>query len=576
MKTLSGFGVSPGFAAGEIYSYDVEQISVQRKESANPQNEHDRLAAVLEAAKKELEAVLTQAIHSVGEKEAEIFSVQLLILEDPELLDNVAQIINTQGCNAEFAWFEGTEYYANLLSQIDDPYLAARSADVRDVAQRVLRLLTGKVLAVHALKKPVILVAEELTPSDTVTLDKSKLLAFCTAKGGPTSHVAILSKALGIPAISGLGEHLSEIRSSRFAVVDGSTGDIILDPDESTLHAYRQRSEETLAKFEAALALAIAPALTLDGHAVEVVANIGSAGDARQALTFGAEGVGLLRTEFLFLDRESEPDEQEQFLVYRQILEIFEQKPVVVRTLDIGGDKPAPYLKIDPELNPFLGVRGTRLALAYPRVFQTQLRALLRAGQGHNLKVMFPMVSTLAEIEAIYRHLDQARADLSARGEEFADNIEIGIMVEVPSAALMADVLAKHVDFFSIGTNDLTQYTLACDRTNAGVTSLADALDPAVLRLIHMVAQAAHENGRWVGLCGELAGDPLAAAVLLGLGIDEFSMNPRAVPYVKETLRRLRLEDAQRLAEAALQMASSQEVRQFLETQMDVIHRRSQ
>lgn len=568
MKTISGLGVSPGFAFGDIYHYEVERIGVLHQTVDDPEAEVSRLETGLEAARDELNLIRSQAVTSVGEKEAEIFSAHLLILEDPELLAQVTYKIREQSCSAESAWFEGTEYYANLLSQMDDSYLAARSADVRDVAQRVLRLLTGRSHPKQHLEKPVILVAEELSPSDTVTLEKTKILAFCTAKGGPTSHVAILSKALGIPAITGLGSSISETRTSSFAVVDGSAGIMILDPDEETRVEYRMRAKADQKKFEKALSLANYPAMTIDGHSIEVVANIGSPGEAQSALRFGAEGVGLLRTEFLFLDREFEPDEQEQFEVYRQILEVFGQKPVVVRTLDIGGDKPAPYLQMAQELNPFLGVRGTRLGLTQPEVFQTQLRALLRAGSGHNLKIMFPMVSALGEIEAIHTHLEQARRDLREKGYKYAQNVEIGIMVEVPSAAIMADVLAKHVDFFSIGTNDLTQYTLACDRTNAGVAWLANALDPAVLRLIAMVTRAARENSRWVGLCGELAGDPLAAVALLGLGIDEFSMNPRSIPYVKEALRRLSLVEAQRIAEAILQMSSSQEVHEFLASQI--------
>jgi phosphoenolpyruvate-protein phosphotransferase len=354
------------------------------------------------------------------------------------------------------------------------------------------------------------------------------------------------------------------MRNDLTLIVDGGDGAVVIEPDDATLANYRQRADVLKRLRQTASAAAHETAITTDGVRVEVVANIGSVQDAAEAIASGAEGVGLLRTEFLYLDRADPPGEDEQTGIYRAILEIMGQRPVVVRTLDIGGDKPAPYLKMPAELNPFLGVRGLRLALARPDVFQTQLRALLRAGEGHNLKIMFPMVASLEEVREARRHFDQARIALDARGLSYARSVEVGIMVEIPSAALTAHALAEAVDFFSIGTNDLSQYTLAADRTQAEVATLADAFHPSVLRLIGMVIEAAHARGRWVGLCGELAGDPLATPVLLGLGLDEFSAGCRSIPLVKQAIRRYSSTKSRAIAAHALTLATAGEVREYL------------
>lgn len=397
-----------------------------------------------------------------------------------------------------------------------------------------------------------------------MTLYKQQVLAFCTARGGATSHVAILAKALGIPAIVGLGAAADQLHNGAQVIVNGTTGEIVIEPDVAMIAAYRQQARAFAQSQSEAQEKARELAITADGKQVEVVANIGAPDEAVGALAYGAEGVGLLRTEFLFLDRDTPPDEDEQAAVYSAIMVTMGQRPVVIRTLDIGGDKPAPYLNMPAEMNPFLGVRGLRLSLAHPDVFQVQLRALLRAGTGHNLKIMFPMVATREEVLAAREQVASAQAALAERGADFTQHYEIGIMVEVPSAALMADALASVVDFFSIGTNDLSQYTLAADRTNAAVAPLADALHPAVLRLIRTVIEAAHAQGKWVGLCGELAGDPLAAPVLLGLGLDEFSMTTRSVPLVKQAIRRCILAQAREIARHALELSDGGEVRAYL------------
>ncbi|HVB24664.1 MAG TPA: phosphoenolpyruvate--protein phosphotransferase [Ktedonobacteraceae bacterium] len=565
-KTIQGMGASEGIAVGPVFRYEVHRLVVDRRQVDDVKHEATRLDAALAQARQELQRLSAQAQADIGADEAAIFEAHAMFLDDPELLERVHTTIETLQMNAEYAWQEGTEHYIAALRAIGDEYLSARAADVEDVAQRVQRILQGGGTQSITLTEPVVIVANDLTPSDTVTLEKTKVLAFCTATGGPTSHVAILAKALGIPAVVGLGEEANQLATTAQVIVDGTSGEVLIGPDEATIAGYRQRAGSLSQKRQGALKSTGQPAVTLDGVRVEVVANIGSPADAIEALQYGAEGIGLLRTEFLFLERETGPDEDEQTAVYRAIFQIMGRRPVVVRTLDIGGDKPASYLSTISEMNPFLGVRGARLSLTHTDVFQAQLRALLRAGAGHNLKIMFPMIATLEEVYAVQEQVEQARAMLEASGMDYAQKVEIGIMVEVPSAALMADVLAKTVDFFSIGTNDLAQYTLAADRTNAGVSKLADALHPSVLRLIRVVIEAAHAQGKWVGLCGELAGNPLATPVLLGLGLDEFSMTPKAIPVVKQTIRHFSASEVRNIAEHALALSSATEVRAYLES----------
>lgn len=564
ITTIRGIAASPGIAAGPIFRYEVGKVTAERHHVADVQHEIAYLDAALQQAKAEIHTLFLQTQKDIGSNEAAVFEAHELFLDDPELLQQVHTTIQMQSVNAAYAWQQATAQYSAQLRALSDEYLAARAADMEDVAQRVLRILQGIDTPISKLVEPAVIVATELTPSEATHFPKEKVLAFCTATGSATSHVAILAKALGIPAITGLGNEVHQLRNGMQVVVDGTTGEVLLEPDAQTLTAYQQRSEMLMQIQQDALQLAQEPAMTRDGMHVRIVANIAGPEQAVEALTCGAEGVGLLRTEFLFLEREAAPDEDEQVAVYRSVLETMEARPVVVRTFDIGGDKPAPYLDMPAEMNPFLGVRGIRLALAKPDIFQTQLRALLRAGVGHTLKLMFPMVASSEEIRAIREHLQQAAATLATRDLSYTEQIEVGIMIELPAAALMADMLVELVDFFSIGTNDLAQYTLAADRTNPAVVELADALHPAVLRLIRMVIEAAHAHGKWVGLCGELAGDPLAIPVLLGLGLDEFSITPRSVPLVKQVLRSYSMHDAREIARQALALENADEVRTYL------------
>ncbi|EFH88385.1 phosphoenolpyruvate--protein phosphotransferase [Ktedonobacter racemifer] len=564
--TLRGVGASPGIAIGHLHHYAEATLNVAHSTSTDPAREKARLEEALAQARQEIQALATQARHNVGAGEAAIFEAHEMFLDDPELLDRVDSMLQQQQVSAAYAWQESTQQAVAELRAIDDEYLAARATDLQDVAQRVLRIIQGVEEQKLALSEPAIIVAQDLTPSQTIQFENEKIRAFCIAEGGPTSHVAILAKALGIPAITGLGKAIESLHDGQRAIVNGASGEIILDPDKATLATYQQEIQALTQAHQEAFQDAHQPATTRDGHTIEVVANIGTPEQVAEALHQGADGVGLLRTEFLFMEREAAPDENEQYAIYRSILQAMDQRPVVVRTFDIGGDKPASYLHMSNEMNPFLGIRGARLALEHNDLLQAQLSALLRAGEGHNLKIMFPMVSSLEEVEALRVQVQQTQATLSAQNTRYAQQVEIGIMVEVPAAAVMADVIAPHVDFFSIGTNDLTQYVMAADRTNSAVAHLADALHPAVLRFIRMVIDAAHTHGKWVGLCGELAGNPLAAVVLLGLGLDEFSMTASFVPLVKQRLRQLGTEQARAIALHALSLPNAQAVHAYLES----------
>jgi phosphoenolpyruvate-protein phosphotransferase len=531
----------------------------------DPAAEWARFQAALETAHEQLADVYAKAETESGAEQAAIFQAHVMMLEDPELLEAVRVDIQEQCVNAEAALSDAAEMYAQMLESLDDEYLSARAADVRDVATRVLRILLGVAESPTAeLTVPSIILARDLTPSDTVMLDKSLVLGFCTAEGGATSHTAILARGLGLPAVVGAGLDVLEIPDGAMLVLDGSDGTLLVEPDEGMVARYRARQAAAATVLAQARGQAHEPAVTRDGHRVEVVANIGNVEGAKAALEAGAEGAGLLRTEFLYLERAHLPDEEEQYRAYRAIVNVFGDLPVILRTLDIGGDKELSYLDLPREMNPFLGLRAIRLCLAQPSLFRPQLRAALRAGAGRNLKIMFPMVSAVAEVQAARAVLEECRAELLAEGQSVAEHMEIGIMVETPAAAVMADHLAAEVDFFSIGTNDLSQYTMAADRTNAQVAPLATGFHPAVLRLVRDVIAAAHAQGKWVGLCGELAGEPLAIPILLGLGLDEFSMNPPAIPLAKQIILALTLDEAQEVAQAALELGSPNAVQSLI------------
>lgn len=565
MQEINGIPASPGVILGPAFIFKDPDISVLERFIDDVESEEARLKTALQQAKAEIEKLRDEAEEKVGVDEAAIFEAHALFLEDPNLLEDVNTAIFNRSVNCEFAWNISIEKYALQLEAMEDDYFRARAADLRDVGQRVLRLLMGIGESdLTDLNQPSIIVARDLTPSDTVRLDRSLVKGFCTAEGGPTSHTAILAKALGLPAVVGLGAELMKLDNGTSLLLDGGSGLVTFNPDEDTIDAAKVRMEKIAAKAELEKSNALDPAETKDGVEIEVVANIGRPEESRRALELGAEGVGLLRTEFLYLERDTAPDEDEQADAYGEILDVMQQRPVVIRTLDVGGDKPLPYLDLGKESNPFLGWRAIRVCLDQPDFFKVQLRALLRAGVGHDLRIMFPMIATLDEFHQAKRILGEARAELVAGNVEIADSIQVGIMVEVPSVVVLADQFAVQVDFFSIGTNDLTQYSMAAERTNEKVAHLGDALHPAILRQVQQVITAGHEHGIWVGLCGELAGDPLAVPILLGMGLDEFSMAPTLIPSAKTQIRELTKSDTEQLAKEALMLPSAHAVRQLV------------
>ncbi|MGD2164787.1 MAG: phosphoenolpyruvate--protein phosphotransferase [Anaerolineae bacterium] len=560
-REFQGMGASPGIAVGPAFRFVKTELELERTTVADPTAEWERFEAALKTAQEQLQEVFRKAEAESGSEQAAIFEAHAMMLEDPELLGEIRASIEEEGLNAEMATHQAAESYAQILEAMDDEYLSARAADVRDVAERVIRILLDVPQSPAAeLTDPSVILARDLTPSDTVLLDKSLVLGFCTAEGGRTSHTAILARGLGLPAIVGVGSDILAIPEGERLVLDGTAGRLLVGAEDETVVKYEKRQERLDKVLKDAREQAGRPAVTRDGQRVEVVANIGNVAGAEAAIEAGGEGVGLLRTEFLYLEREHLPSEEEQFEAYRSIVQVFGERPVILRTLDIGGDKELPYLDLPDEMNPFLGVRAIRLCLRRPELFKPQLRAALRAGAEGNLKVMFPMVSGMAEVRAARELLEACRKELEEEGHAMAEEMEIGIMVEVPSAVVMADRLAREVDFFSIGTNDLSQYTMAADRTNADVASFVTGFQPAVLRLVRDTIEAAHRHGKWVGLCGELAGEPLAIPILLGLGLDEFSMNPPAIPIAKQIIRQLSTREARAVARDALELDSPEAV----------------
>jgi multiphosphoryl transfer protein len=518
------------------------------------------LERAIERVRAEIQSTRESVAARAGEYSAAIFDAHLLFLDDDALLEPARRAIFEQGQNAAQAWHTAAETVAAQYRRLDDEYLRARAEDLTGVARQVVGELLGET-ATAAVVEPGIVVAPDLTPADTAALDRELVRGIATAFGGPTSHSAILARSLGIPAAVGIGERILDVPEGTPLVLDGDAGAVFVDPTEELVRDYEQRNAQRQAAARLALASAHQPARTLDGRRIEVVANVGSPADVDAAVANGAEGVGLLRTEFLFLERDSLPSENEQYAAYEDIARRLDGRPLILRTLDVGADKPLPYLPRRPEANPFLGIRGIRLGLAQPELLETQLRAALRVAVSRPLSVMFPMVATLAEYRAATAVLARAREDLEA-------DMDVGVMIEVPAAALAAEAFADEVDFFSIGTNDLVQYTMAAERGNDAVAGLADPLHPAVLRLIRFVTEAAEAHGKWVGVCGELAADRLAVPILVGLGVSELSVNPPAIPATKEAVRQLDAGAAADLAGEALRLVSAEDVRALVSAEI--------
>ncbi len=558
---LNGIPAAPGLAHGEIVIIQQVDLDVPEFEISDFDEEIARLDRAIEISLNDLRLIKARVKANAKSDEAEIFEAHQMFLQDEALVGKAKTHIKS-GINAEKAWMTAVNHFASMMESIPDPTLSSRAVDIRDVGKRVLAHLLGKSLGRKELIRPSIIVGIDLTPSDTASLDRDLVLGFCTAEGGPTSHTAILAKSFGLPAVVGLGDRLLDFPEGTTFLIDGNVGSVIANPSEESQQMFINREVKTKAEFELARDAAQKPAVTGDGDRVEVVANIGGVEDAPLGIIYGAEGVGLFRTEFLYLGRDSLPTEEEQVRAYCEVFKHYAGLPFVVRTLDIGGDKVIPYLDLPQELNPFLGWRGVRMLDGMRDIFMAQFRALLQAGEIEkvDLRIMVPMVSGLQEIFAVKQLMAEAKDSLRSEGKPCKEDAQFGIMVEVPSAALLADRLAKHVDFFSIGTNDLTQYTLAVDRTNRKVSHLANPLNPAVLRLIKLTIDSAHAEGKWVGLCGELAGEPMAAPILVGFRLDEFSMSPVSVPLIKQVMQKLHRNECAKFAETVLQLSTQQEV----------------
>ena len=558
---LLGVAASPGLGVGSVFQLRRDEIDVPETAAGEPRVERRHLEEAVERAKNELESLQTELRAKADPAKAAIFAAHQELLEDPDLID-IAESAIAKGKSAAFAWQRAYSTHAERLSKLKNAIMAGRAADLRDVGRRVLGILTNHPTEEPAIPVGSILIAEELSPSDTAKLDPTQVLGFATVGGGATSHVAILARSLDIPAVAGIEPRALDLANGTQVILDGGKGQLRIDPDPAEVDRILTLKRKLAEKKQADLAAAHEPATTTDGHRVEVVANIGGIDDAKQSVTLGGEGVGLLRSEFLYLERQTAPSEDEQAQIYADIAIALDGRPMILRTLDVGGDKPLPYLPMPREENPFLGIRGVRIGLERPELLRTQVRAILRAAKGHKLRMMFPMIATIDEIRSVKGLVEEERAKLSDAGE-----VELGIMVEVPSAAVMARQFAREVDFFSIGTNDLTQYTLAMDRGHPKLGAKADAMNPAVLRLIKQTVDGAHTEGKWVGVCGGIASDPQAVAILVGIGVDELSVSVPAIPAVKAEVRTRSLADCQALAKQALSCDTAAEVRALVPTE---------
>jgi phosphotransferase system enzyme I (PtsI) len=564
-RIFHGIAVSPGVCRGKILVLVDNRVdNIPRRTISEEEIPQQilRLEQAITETRKQLQAVQEKVSTGMGAKDATIFDAHLLVLEDPTLLDEVRLFVETQKVGVDFAFAQVAEKYAKTLEAIDDEYLRERAADMRDVTERLLQNLVGtfQELDLKHLKEPYIIVAHDLAPSQTAMLDKKNVLGFVTDVGSKTSHTAIMARSLRIPAVVGLKNASTDLRDGQYALLDGYHGHIIVNPTDQTLFEYGQlvlRHESLEEKLRDTIEK---PAVTLDGVRLTLSANIEQAADAEAVKASGAEGVGLFRTEYLFLNSQELPTEEEQYQAYRAVAAALKPAPVIIRTLDLGGDKFMSHLNIPAEMNPFLGWRAIRFCLQEKEIFRAQLRAILRASAEGNIKIMYPMISCLDELIQANALLDTYREELRREGVPFDQKLEVGAMIEIPSAALTAEAMAKRVQFFSIGTNDLIQYTLAVDRLNEKIAHLYEPTNPSILRLIKMTADAAHAAGIWVGVCGEMAGDPLMVPLLLGLGVDELSVAPQSVSQIKYLIRRVKISEAREIATAALQSEASAEI----------------
>lgn len=562
-----GTGASPGIALGRALVIEHSELVIEKKTIENIDEEIQKLESAVKVSKEELTKVKEKALAELGEHEAEIFEAHLLVLEDPELIGSAISKIRDEKVNADYALNEIKEMFVVMFESMDNEYMRERAADIKDVTNRVLRHILGiKVVDLAGLDEEVVLIAHDLTPSDTATMNKNMVLGFLTDIGGRTSHTAIMARTLEIAAVVGLNDITKKVKDGDYIVFNGDTGEVIVNPDEETKAKYASLKEE-FEEYRKSLELLKGQAsITTDGRHVELAGNIGSPNDVEGLIKNDAEGVGLYRTEFLYMDKEdSFPTEEEQYEAYKAVLEGMNNKPIVIRTLDIGGDKELPYFEMEAEMNPFLGYRAIRLCLDRKDIFKTQLRALYRASVHGKLRIMFPMISSLEELLDAKEVIKEVLKELDAENIAYSNDVEVGMMIEIPSAAVISDVLAKHVDFFSIGTNDLIQYTCAVDRMNQKISHLYNQFNPAVLRLIKMVIDNAHKEGKWVGMCGESAGDQRMIPILLGFGLDEFSMSPISILPARKLITSLSYADMQKFADEVLAMGTAKEIKEYVD-----------
>ena len=559
---IQGISGSRGVAVGNVYRYIQEEIVIPDYTVAEDKVEEEigKFAAAMAATLKQLDTIRQKALDEMGPEEAAIFEAHMQIVQDPSLSDGIKSLVESSHTNVVAATSQTIETFANIFLGMEDPYMRERGADIKDIGDRLMRNILGmNPRGLSHISGEVILVAQDLAPSDTASLDKNVVKGIVTAAGGPTSHAAIMARTLEIPAVMGVGD-IESFADGDKAVVLGTDGIVEINPSDADWAEYTNQAAAFQEELKRLRESANLEATTTDGHHVELFGNIGKAKDAKHALTMGAQGIGLYRTEFLYMENDELPAEDVQFEEYKKVAQDMKGQPVIIRTMDIGGDKELKCLDLPSEMNPFLGYRAIRISLNRPDIFKVQLRALLRASAFGDIHIMYPMIASVEEVKQANAMLDECKEELTAEGKEFNKDIKVGIMIEVPAAAVISPILAKYVDFFSIGTNDLCQYTLAVDRMNEAIGSLYQPLHPGVLRLIKHVIDASHEQGKFTGMCGELASDPMATMILLGLGLDEFSMTASSIPLIKNILRSVSKVECEEVANKVLTMDTAEEI----------------
>jgi phosphoenolpyruvate-protein phosphotransferase (PTS system enzyme I) len=562
---MRGIAASPGIAIGKVLVKEEQIIDIRKKYVDNHLDEIKRLEDALDEGIKQMRELYDRALCSMGEKEAQIFEAHIMILEDEEFLSQVKSMITDEKVNAEWAVNKVIEGYVHIFGEMQNEYMSERAADIKDVGNRITKLLLGiETTDFSKLEEKVIIVAIELAPSDTAKLDREKVLGFLTETGGSTSHSALMARTMEIPAVVGIRDLTNRVKSGDIVAYDGDEGVIFVNPEPEIIKKYKDKREDYLSFKEKMKSMIGEESITKDGFKVEIAANIGTPEDISAVLSNDADGIGLFRSEFLFMGRNELPTEEEQFLAYKKVAERMEGKPVVIRTLDIGGDKDVPCLKLPAEMNPFLGFRAIRLCLDRRDIFKTQLRAILKSSNYGNIKLMFPMISSLEELRQAKAILDSSKQELKKEGIKFNENIETGIMIEIPAAAVIADLFAREVDFFSLGTNDLIQYTTAVDRMNQKVSYLYNQFHPALLRLIKHTIDSGHKEGIWVGMCGEAAGDPRLIPILIGMGLDEFSMSSASVLKARWIISRTSRHKMEKLVNEIINIPTAAEVEKYL------------